>query len=152
MATSYRPSRPDQRQDRRRSLGGTRDCRGRLDQSRWQASGCQQMTPSHLPPVGRRSRGCGHLPARPLKEEKTNGVFGAGWLLRASSGRITDHCNTEDKRGKHQASNPDACTGGGKRPGGACRARGAGTVKATHLCHIIPQIEAVSIYIFDVSL
>ena len=152
MAASCRPSRLDQRQDRRRPLGGTRDCGGRTDQSRWQASGGQQTTPSYLPPVGRRSRGCGHLPARPSKEEKTNGVFGAGWLLRASSGRITDHCNTEYKRGKHRASNPDACTRGGKRPGGACRAREAGTVKATHLCHIILQIEAVSIYIFDVSL
>ena len=152
MAASYRPSRPDQRQNRRRPLGGPRDCGGRVDQSRWQASGGQQMTPSHLPPVGRRSRGCGHLSARPSKEEKTNGVVREGWLLCASSGRITDHCNTEDKRGKHRASNPDACTGGGKRPGGTCRARGVGTIEETLLCHIIPQIEAVSIYIFDVSL
>ena len=110
------------------------------------------MMPSHLPPFGRQSRGCRHLLARPLKEEKTNGVDGAGWLLYASSGHITDHCNIEDKRGKHRASYPDACTGGGKSPDGNCRARGAGAIEEMFLRHIIPQVEAVSIYIFDVSL
>ena len=152
MATSCRPSCPDQRQDRRRPLGGTRDYGGCIDHSRWQASGYQQTTPSHLPPVGRQSRGCGHLLARPSKEEKANGVDGAGWLLYASSGRITDHCNTEDKRGKCRASNPDACTGGGKSSGGTCRACRAGAVEETLLRHIILRFEAVSIYNFDVSL
>ena len=151
MAASCRPSRPDQRQDRRRPLGGTRDCGGRTDQSRWQASGGQQTTPSYLPPVGRQSRGCEHLPAHPSKEE-TNGVDGSGWLLCASSDHITDHYNIEDKRRRCQASNPDACTGGGKRSGGTCRARGAGAVEETLLCHIIPRFEAVSICNFDVSL
>ena len=120
LATSCRPSCPDRHLDRRRPLGGTRGCGGCVDQSRWQASGCQQTTPSHLPPLGRQSRRCRHLPAHPLKEEETNGVDGVGYLLCASSDRITDHCNTEDKRRKCRASSPDACTGGGKSSGGTC--------------------------------
>ena len=152
MATSCKPSCPDQCQDRRRPLGGTRGCGGCIYQNRWQASGCQQTMPSHLPSFGRRSRGCRHLPARPPKEEETNGVDGAGWLLCASSDRITDHCKTEDKRRKCRASNPDACAGGGKSSGGNYRARGAGAVEETLLRHIIPRFEAVSIYNFDVGL
>ena len=151
MATSYWTNRPDQRQDRRRSLGGTRDHRGRLDQSRWQASGCQQTTSSHLPPVGRRSRGCGHPPARPPKEEKTGGTVGAGWLLCASSGNSTDHCNIEHRRREHAASYSDARTGGCTSPSGHCRASGAGAVEETFLRHILSQVKTVSIYTFDVS-
>ena len=152
MATSCRPSCPDQCQDRRRPLGGTRGCGGCVDQSRWQASGCQQTTPSHLPPFGRRSRGCGHLPAHPSKEEETNGVDGVGWLLYASSDRITDHCNTEDRRGKCRASNPGTSAGNRERPGGTRRARGAGAIEETLLRHVIPCFQAVSICNFDVIL
>ena len=40
----------------------------------------------------------------------------------------------------------------GKKPGGTCRARGAWAVEEMLLRHIILRFEAVSIYIFDVSL
>ena len=118
----------------------------------WQAAGCQQTSLGHLPPFRRRNKGCGHLPTRPSKEEETTGDNGAGWLLRASEDRITDHCNAEDKRQRGRAPSPGAGTGHGKRPDGAHSARGAGADEETHLHHIIPCFQPVSICNLDASL
>ena len=54
--------------------------------------------------------------------------------------------------GKCQGPNPNASTGGGKRPGGTRRARGAGAVKETFLHYVIPCFQAVSIYNLDIIL